>query len=255
MPGIVRASRICPLDCNDPEKRPLSLVPTAGRARPEHNLICLQRPHCSFLSCCHLLRSDVTTHLTNRSWVTNSHRYECTKINKYTRRKKKVRDRFSILSNFAKRHKLRSQKMSCTGIKNYSNSRMWLGLHEPRARCLRFVINWLRQKCKNCPRRLLSLLRNPAPFFQDRHLRQPSEQNRCATKMWLINLESPTRENLAPHGQSRFYFGLNQMNFRGPPKQAAFSLFPVGFNHETSLKSLILTRLPSPMSRRLPQRL
>lgn len=146
--------------------------------------------------------------------------------------------------------------MSCTRIKNYSNSRMWLGLHELRAGpCLRFVINWLRQKCENCPRRLLPLLRNPAPFFQDRCLRQPSEQNHCIAKMWLINLESPIRESLAPRRQSRFYFGLNQMNFRGPPKQAAFSLFPVGFNHETSLKSLILTRLPLPMSRQLLQRL
>lgn len=127
MPGIVQASCLCPLDHIDPEKRALCSVPTAERARPEHNLICLQRPHCSFLSCCHLRRSeDVTTCLTNRELS-----HQLTDTNSHTH---KVREGFSTLSNVAKGSKLRSQQISCIGIKNYSNSRMRLSVHHPRGR-------------------------------------------------------------------------------------------------------------------------
>lgn len=47
-------------------------------------------------------------------------------------------------------------------------------------------------------------------------------------------------------------FYLIQMNFTcHPDKEAAFLLFPLGFNYETSLKPFILTGLPPPISRML----
>lgn len=47
-------------------------------------------------------------------------------------------------------------------------------------------------------------------------------------------------------------FYLIQMNVTcHPDKEAAFLLFPLGFNYETSLKPFILTGLPPPISRML----